>query len=90
MAAGAGIIAGGIADLADKNNWIWDYWDNPESRYYIDQGQPPVAGPILIVAGSALLNVGLSEFITANKALKGSASIKAGAVPGGLAMRVSF
>jgi hypothetical protein len=76
MAAGAGALVAGTIDMANKSKWYWDLWDGSgsTSRYNVKEGTYPVAGPILTLAGSVLINVGLSEFLTANTRLKWNGS----------------
>lgn len=92
MALGTGAIAGGIADMASKSHWYWDLWEEGYStyRHNIKEGEPPVAGPILALAGSVLVNIGLTEFFTSCKTIKGGATVRTGIAPGGYAMIVSF
>lgn len=80
MAAGAGAIVGGIADMSRKSDWNYILRDeainehvlNPD-HYYHDQitGEMPVAGAIITAVGSILLNIGISEFVVSETILKG-------------------
>lgn len=99
MAAGIGCLAAGTADMASKSKWDWNvYYNNPDNRRNYKNGQYPVAGPILALAGSVLVNVGVSEFVLARKRLDGfgqlngnrQLAVNAGFVPGGYGLTVTF
>lgn len=100
MAAGAGALVAGTIDMANKSEWYWDLWDGTGStdRYNIKNGTYPVAGPILALAGSILMNIGITEFTVASTRLKGyqktgstaPLALACGPTPTGYGMTLTF
>lgn len=70
---GAGALIGGYLDLNTHKDWYIEH--NPDPRYERHTGDAPIAGPILAIAGSVLMNIGVTEFTVASTRLKGYSKI---------------
>ena len=80
MLAGTGCLIGGTLDMASKKHWDWQFYSEG-SRYNRQIGQWPVAGPILALAGSILINVGLTQFTVSSTRLKGYSQLNNSSKP---------
>ena len=93
-ALGAGALVGGCIDLNNHREWYIEH--NPDPRYERHDGDIPVAGPVLALAGSVLLNIGVGEFTVASSRLKGydnagrQLSLSAGPCAGGYGLQLTF
>ena len=97
--AGLGAIAAGTVDMASKSEWNWSRWEGSSyERYNIQEGNYPIAGPLLSLAGSIAFNIGLSTFITAITKFKFSGqdrnlsavSLNYGLTPYGYGLNLTF
>ncbi len=89
-AAGVGAIVGGTVDIANKSTWSWSIWDESYERYNIKEGTNPIVGPILVLAGSVLVNVGLHEFILSGSRMKYFKKASTSITPNGLGLTLAF
>lgn len=93
-AAGTGVLIGGFLDLNAHKDWYIEH--NPDPRYERHEGDAPIAGPILALAGSVLMNIGLTEFSVASARLKGyhktaaPLALTCGPTASGYGLTVSF
>lgn len=94
--AGAGALIGGYLDFNTHKDWYIEH--NPDPRYESHNGDAPIAGPILALAGSVLMNIGVTEFTVASTRLKGYQKIgntapialSCGPTPTGYGMTLTF
>ena len=93
-AAGVGSIVAGTIDMAGKTKWNWNKWEDSDiysyGRYNVKEGTPPIAGPILVLAGSVLVNIGLHEFIENGARIKYFNNIKTGITQNGFGLSMTF
>ena len=76
-AAGVGALVAGTLDMNAKKEWYNE--KNRDPRYDTWEDEMPTVGAALALAGSVLINVGLTEFLVANTRLQGYKS--AGSAP---------
>lgn len=94
--AGTGALIGGYLDLNNHKDWYIEH--NPDPRYERHTGDAPIAGPILAIAGSVLMNIGITEFTVASTRLKGyqktgstaPLALACGPTPTGYGMTLTF
>ena len=88
---GAGSIVAGTIDIAHKSKWDWNEWDDPSfERYNVKEGTPPIAGPILALAGSVLINLGIHEFIQSGVRIKYIKKVHTGITQNGAGLCLDF